>query len=984
MLPLRSYALVLLLLFLLALPAAVYARQQAAERRPEMSSPVPPTPAKARLAAFETRKGLKDASLVGNVPFRNVGPTVMSGRVVDIEANPDDPVIFYVAYASGGLWKTTNNGQSFTPLFDGEAVMTLGDIAVDWAHGEVLWAGTGENNSSRSSYAGAGVYKSMDGGMTWQHRGLAETHRIGRILVHPEDPNTVWVAALGALYSPNPERGVYKTTDGGRTWRKTLVVNDRTGAVDLILDPANPSILYASMWHRERRAWNFVESGEGSGLYKSTDGGDSWTLLSTTGSGFPTGDGVGRIGLALYPGNPNRLYALLDNQDRRPEAEDDEDQPALTRDRLRTMTASAFLALDDEDLETFLRDNGFPQQYTAEKVTQMVRAGEIQPVALVEYLEDANQQLFDTPVIGAEVYWSEDGGRTWARTHEDYLDGVYSSYGYYFGEIRVAPETPDRLYILGVPILMSEDAGKTWRSIGGPHVHSDHQALWVDPNRPHHLINGNDGGLNISYDDGAHWVKANTPAVGQFYAVAVDNAEPYNVYGGLQDNGVWYGPSTYEAGARWYASGDYPYDGIAGGDGMQVEVDTRTNTTVYTGSQFGFYGRYDTHTGDRTSIRPRHDLGERPLRFNWQVPIHLSRHNQDILYYGANRLYRSMNRGEDMIALSDDLTKGGQAGDVPFGTLTTIDESPLRFGLLYTGSDDGYVHVTRDGGVAWQRISDKLPQNLWVSRVEASNHAESRVYVALNGYRSDHFDAYLYRSDDYGQTWRRIGTDLPAEPVNVVLEDPVNENLLYVGTDHGLYVSLDGGRSFMAMYQDLPSVAVHDLVIQAREKELVVGTHGRSIYLADVAHVQQLTPEMLARDLHLFALEAVNYSTNWGRKFASWAEANEPEITVAFFAGTPGTATVQVKAEDGTVLREWTDAAERGLNYVAYDLTADPAQVDGYNAAHKAADPEAAQMKAADNDKFYLLPGTYTVDVTMGTASATGKLELKERRRGGS
>nr|WP_243663911.1 hypothetical protein [Rhodothermus marinus] len=588
-------------------------------------APVPPTPADVRLRSYQERMARVERSLVRNVPFRSIGPTIMSGRVVDVDVNQDDPTEFYVAYASGGLWKTENNGISFRPLFDREATMTIGDIAVDWAHGEIIWVGTGESNSSRSSYAGTGVYRSTDGGRTWEHLGLAETHHIGRIVIHPDDPNTVWVAAVGHLYSPNPERGVYKTTDGGRTWRRVLYVDDNTGAIDLAIDPTNPNVLYAAMWHRERRAWNFVEAGPGSGLFKSTDGGETWQRLNVEGSGFPTGEGVGRIGLALYPKNPQILYALLDNQYHR--SEEEAEQPALTKKDFLEMSREAFLALSDDSLEAFLRENGFPREYTAKRVKEMVRRGEIEPRALYDYLTDANQELFETPVIGAEVYRSDDGGRTWRRTHEGYLDIVYFSYGYYFGQIRVDPNDPDHVYIMGVPILVSDDGGRTWRSINEENVHVDHHALWVNPNRPGHLVNGNDGGVNLTYDDGQTWFKANTPPVGQFYSVAVDSARPYNVYGGLQDNGVWVGPSTYEFSYEWYAEGRYPYERLLGSDGMQVQVDPRTNDIVYAGFQFGNYFRIERKTGRRVPIKPRHKLGERPLRFNWETPIFLSRHH---------------------------------------------------------------------------------------------------------------------------------------------------------------------------------------------------------------------------------------------------------------------------------------------------------------------------------------------------------------------
>ncbi|MCH8276930.1 MAG: glycosyl hydrolase, partial [Bacteroidetes bacterium] len=426
----------------------------------------------------------------------------------------------------------------------------------------------------------------------------------------------------------------------------------------------------------------------------------------------------------------------------------------------------------------------------------------------------------------------------------------------------------------------------------------------------------------------------------------------------------------------WYASGDYPYDRLARGDGMQVEVDTRTNDIVYTGSQFGFYSRIERETGRRTTIRPRHELGDPPLRFNWQTPIHLSRHNQDILYYGANLLYRSMKRGEDMVAISPDLTRGSLAGDVPYGTLTTIDESPLQFGLLYTGSDDGYIHVSRDAGHSWTRISDDLPQDRWVSRVEASHHELGRVYVSLNGYRSDDFRAYVYRSDDFGAAWTRIGTNLPAEPVNVITEDPHNGDVIYVGTDHGTYVSLDRGTTFMGMFEDLPAAPVHDIKVQARERDLVIGTHGRSIFVASVSEVEALTPELVAKPVHLFDLEPVTYTPRWGSRRASWAEAFVPEMTIAFYAGSSGEATISVRSEEGDTLKTFTAEVGRGLNYEAYDFSVDEDAVDGFN---DGLGEEDVKIEAADDGIYYLVPGAYTLAVSIGADSVEGSLKIAER-----
>jgi len=936
----------------------------------------PFTPAVERLKSFDQRKALKDKSIVDAVKFRNVGPTVCSGRVVDLEVSPADASHFFVAYASGGLWKTTNNGTTFVPLFDNETVMTIGDIAVNWKN-NTIWLGTGESNSSRSSYAGVGMYKSTNGGKTWQYLGLGESHHIGRIVLHPSNPNIAWVAVLGHLYSPNQERGVYKTTDGGKSWTKTLFIDDDTGVVDLMMDPASANTLYAAAWDRSRRAWDFVESGKNTGIYKSTDGGNTWTLLTAKNAGFPVGEGAGRVGLAMTrQGGKPLLYAAIDNYFRRPEeAPKDE---TLTKKMLKTMSKDSFLQLKPYLIKDFLQSNGFPEKYTVESVKAMIEQGKILPAALAEYTEDANSLLFDTPVIGLEVYSSSNEGKSWKKTHEGYIDQGYNSYGYYFGNIRVSPRNPNKLYMLGYPVLRSDDGGKTWKSINGDNVHVDHHALWVSPTRDGHLILGNDGGINISYDDGENWIKCNSPSVGQFYAVAVDMAKPYNVYGGLQDNGVWKGPSTYQYSTDWHNTGRYPYSELVGGDGMQVAIDTRNNEIVYTGFQFGNYYKINTRTDERKYITPKHDLGERPYRWNWQTPIHLSIHNQDILYMGAHKVFRSFNGGEKFDAISGDLTKGGKKGDVPYGTLTSIHESPLRFGLIYAGSDDGLVHVTRDGGQVWQNISAGLPEDMWVSRVQASKFDEGTVYVALNGYRWDNFTPYLYVSSDYGKTWRRIGKDLPMEPVNVVKEDPVNARILYVGTDHGLYVSLDGGESFMAMTNELPAVAVHDVVVHPRDNDLLVGTHGRSLYIGSVKELQQLTPEVLAMPLAVFELKKQRYSPRWGSK--SLFGENKPEIKLPFYANEAGKVQVSIQTESGLELHTFSVDAAKGLNYPAYDFRIDEKVLEDYTKLlneKRKADEKPVKLNKADSGKYYLYKGTYKVVFTKGDVVKETKLVLE-------
>lgn len=922
-----------------------------------------------RADAFKKRETLKKSSLINNIPFTNVGPTVMSGRVVDVAVNPKDPSIFYVAYASGGLWKTNNNGTTFNPIFDNEAVMAIGDIDVHWESG-TIYIGTGEVNSSRSSYAGLGVYASKDDGKTWKNIGLNDSHHIGKVLVSADNPNEVLVGALGHLYSDNEERGVFKSSNGGLTWKKTLYINQKTGVVDIERDPENPNILYAASWERERRAWNFVEAGTGSAIYKSTDNGDSWKKITTGKNGFPAGEGIGRIGLAIHNNNGvQKLYALLDNYNRRPIDEVEEDQ-ILTKDELNVMSKDEFQNTKEDKIDDYLSKNRFDRKYNAKKVKRMVKNGEILPSALVEYTEDANALLFHSQVIGAEVYVSSDGGLTWDKTHDNYIENLYNSYGYYFGMIEVSPSDPNKVYIAGVPILKSEDGGKTWDNINGQNVHVDHHSLWINPNRAGHLINGNDGGINISYDDGENWVKCNSPAVGQFYYVNVDSESPYNIYGGAQDNGVWHGPSDYKASARWHSTGDYPYKSLVGGDGMQVQIDSRDNKTIYAGLQFGNYFRINKSTGDRTFITPKHDLGQRPYRWNWQAPILLSKHNQDVLYMGSNHVHRSMNQGDEFVTISKDLTNGGRKGDVSFGTISTIDESPFTFGLLYTGSDDGVIKVSRDGGYSWKQISNKLPQDMWVSRVRASVHKEPRIYASLNGYRWDDFTPYLYVSEDYGETWKRIGKELPHEAINVVKEDPYDENILYVGTDHGLYVSFDQGTNFTIMSMNLPAVAVHDLVIQNESKEIVVGTHGRSFFKASVAELQLLN-EIEEKEAHLFSMKSIRSSSRWGRNPSIFNSNPGPHYSFSVFSSDNKTATFEVLDQAGNVLQSFQRNLKIGISFQDYDLTVNQQGIK------RLGDQISEPLEAAENGKFYLPKGNFKFQIKSGNFSESAELVIK-------
>lgn len=895
---------------------------------------------------LKQKQQLTENSLVKNLPFKSIGPTIMSGRVTAIEVNPINPIEFYISYASGGVWHTNNNGTSFTPIFDNSPTQDVGSLAVEWKT-KTIWVGTGEVNSSRSSYAGIGLLRSTDQGESWENMGLRDSHHISSILINPNNSNEIVIGVIGHLYSTNDERGVFKTTDGGKTWSKTLYINDQSGIIEVAVDPNNFNLMYASSWDKDRKAWNFRGSGEGSAIYKSTDAGTSWAKVSGEGSGFPTGEGVGRIGIAIY--DENTVYAIHDNQFRRKKDSEKKEKEGLTKEDFKTMTSSELLSLDEKKLNKYLKSNRFPEKYTAESVKKSVKEGTVKPIDLANYLEDANTLLFDTPVIGAEVYKSTDGGKTWNKTHEGFLDDIYYSYGYYFGKVHVAPNDKNAIYIYGVPILKSKDGGMTFESIDAENVHGDHHALWINPDLPGHLIDGNDGGLNISYDDGATWIKNNSPAVGQFYSVNIDHEKPYNVYGGLQDNGVWMGPHTTSENRSWHQGGQYPYKFIMGGDGMQVEIDNRNSTIVYTGFQFGNYFRLNRETDEQTHIQPKHELGEDPYRFNWQTPILLSPHNQDILYLGGNKLMRSMNQGTDWDAISEDLTQGGKKGNVAYGTLTSISESTFKFGLIYVGSDDGLVYVTNNGGGNWTNVSGAFPKDLWVSRVVASLHKKERVYITLNGYRWDDFKPYVYVSENYGASWKDISSNLPISSVNVIKEDPKNENVLYLGTDNSVYVSLNKGESWEAFSKGLPNVAFHDLVVQPEANDLVLGTHGRSLYVANISLLQNIKEN----EFVMATVESIHYSPRWGSSWSQWGEVYEPSISVQFYNSKAEKITLTIQSEDEIILQEYTIDAVKGVNVFEYDVTIS-------KRGKKSLEKDGVEIKEADNGKFYLPKGNYS------------------------
>ncbi|TAE65262.1 MAG: glycosyl hydrolase [Flavobacteriia bacterium] len=846
-----------------------------------------------------------------SVAFQNIGPTIMSGRVVDLAVNPQNPSEFYAAYASGGLWHTNNNGTSFEPVMDTAPTQNIGCVAVDWNSGLIL-VGTGEVNSSRSSYAGIGVLKSTDKGKTWSNIGLPDSHHISKIWINPNDSNEIVVGVLGHLYSKNEERGVFKTTNGGKNWTKTLYINDETGIVDISFAPNNPKIMFAAAWERERKAYNFKGNGTHSGIYKSEDAGTTWKKISDN-SGFPSNSGIGRIGLTSF--NENSTYAIVDNQNLRPNASDKKPK-------------------------------------------------------------DANAALIEEEVIGAEIYKTTDSGKTWKKTHEAFIDDAFYSYGYYFADITVDESNENSIYISAVPLLFSNDGGKSFEAISKENVHADHHVCWVNPKNPNHVINGNDGGVNITYDNGKHWIKCNNQAVGQFYSVNVDNKENYEVYGGLQDNGVWVGPNNYEHNVEWLQDGKYPYEFLSGGDGMQVQIDTRTNNLVYTGYQFGKYTKINRISGKKNQITPEAAKKEEAYRFNWQTPILLSPHNQDVIYFGGQYVFRSMNQGEDWEKISTDLTNGKTEGNVPFGTITSIAESKFKFGKLVVGTDDGNIYVTKDSGENWIKISSSLPQNLWVSRVRFSTFKSDRIYVTLNGYRNDNFTTYAYVSEDLGANWTLLTENVHQNAANVILEDSEDENILYLGTDNGLFISMDKGMNWQEFSSDIPNVAVHDLVIQKREKDLIVATHGRSLYKVNLSNIQQINQQTKANGLALFPIKNIPFSKNWGNKRAAWGTENVPNVLIWYYVKELSNTTLTIKNKDGIVVFNRQNKSENGMLKVDYDLSI----AEKTKTAMEKKDSK-IKIKLSDNKKYYLPAGKYTIELENNGKKETQSFEITEKNQ---
>jgi photosystem II stability/assembly factor-like uncharacterized protein len=895
--------------------------------------------------------------------WRAIGPANVGGRVDDIAVVESDPSTIYIGFATGGIWKSRNNGTTWTPIFDRYPVSSIGDIAIAPSNPDVIYAGTGEANNRQSSSFGGGVFKSTDGGRTFAYVGLAGTQTIGRIVVHPRNPDIAYVAAVGHLFGPNPERGLYKTTDGGRTWTNTSFIDNDTGFTDVAMDPSNPDVLFAASYQRRRVPWGFNGGGPGSGLWKTTDGGKKWTRLS--GHGLPDDPIIGRIGLDISRSNPKVIYASIEVG--------------------ASGGTGAGVNADGSLVPPGQRGGG---------------RGASPPLA--------------PPDPGRSGIWrSNDGGKTWICVSNQ------GDRWMYYSQIRIDPTNPDIAYQGGAPFFKTTDGGRLWRQITGL-PHTDHHAIWIDPHDPDHILLGNDGGLDVTYDQGATWEYVNTMPVGQFYAISADMQRPYYVCGGLQDNGSWCGPSATRSSngilnSDWFR--------IGGGDGFYTANDPRDWTIVYEESQEGDTNRVDLRTGRTTSIKPRaprprrepesEDPSPAPAqaepanlngnivpppppgttyRFYWNTPFILSPHNPGTLYLGANRLFRSIDRGETWTA-SPDLTKEigrndrpimGVPGTAPmaskhdgaasFSNIVTIGESYVAPGVIWAGTNDGNLQVSRDSGATWKNVAGNVqgvPPETFVSRVEPSHFDGGTAYVSFDGHRTDDQTPYVFKTTDFGETWRSVAGNLPRGNVNVIREDPRNRELLYAGTEYALFVSLDGGREWKRFMNGLPTVRVDDILVHPRDNDLIVGTHGRSIWIVDdITALQQLTPDVQESEAFLFD---VRPATAWvtdirksvlaeGAKLFRAQNAARGTAISYWLGDVPGDE-VRLTITDitGHEIRGIEGTKRAGLNRVQWDLTPTIARGRGPGATE-----ERTGAGRQGRGAQAVPPGSYLVRLTIG------------------
>ena len=858
---------------------------------------------------------------LSDLQFRSIGPAVTGGRIHDVEARPGNPSTIYAATASGGLWKTTNKGTTWQPLFDDQPVSTFGDVALAPSNRRVVWAGTGEQNNRQSTAWGNGVYRSTDGGQSWTHLGLENTRHIGRIQVHPKDSDVAYVAALGNLWAPSEARGVYKTTDGGQTWTNVLFVDERTGVVDLAMHPDDPDVLYAAAYQRLRRTWGFNGGGPGSGIYKTTDGGSSWSEMT---DGIPAGD-KGRIGLATTPADPDRVYAL------------------------------------------------------------------------VQHAEEGG------------TYRSDDAGASWSKVN------ALNPRPMYYSHIEADPTEGDRVFVMATEFYMSEDAGKTFtqmptRPSYDVGVHSDHHSLWIDPGDPEHFYLAGDAGLHESWDRGQTYRRINNLPIGQFYAIGLDRRDPYRIYGGMQDNHSWMGPSATR---RWKGIIDDDWKQIGFGDGMYQQV--AGPRTVFVGSQNGDVSRVDPETGDNMAVGPIEPQGE-DYRFDWVTPTHVSRHDSSTVYLGGNRLFISHDKG-DTWTRTEDLTKdierdslslmgvqGSQDmlskhdGTASYSEITTIAESPLTPEILWVGTDDGNVQVSRDAGESWSEVGsniDAVNDTTYVSRVIASAAGEGVAYATLDAHRDGDFAPYVFKTTDFGQTWTKITDGLTTEnagSVNVIVEHPDTPNTLFLGTEHALFVSTNAGQQWTEVTSGLPTTLYDDLKIHPREKDLVVGTHGRSLWiLDDTTPIAEWSTSAKNADAHLFSIQPATIHNFWKntsyRGQASWAGEN-PRFgaPISYHLGAPADSVeLVVRNSDDEVVRRLDGPTETGnIHRVQWDLAHSPPPTeeededDGEESGVVQPDTILPELEYPLAPKGpFVRPGTYTVTLHAGDTEQTKSVEVR-------
>ena len=799
--------------------------------------------------------------LFAELQWRCVGPAVMGGRTVDIDVVENEPWIIYAAIGPSGVWKSVNNGISWRPVFHKENTVSVGDIAISQSHPNIVWVGTGEATCRNSVTIGDGVYKSTDSGKTWINMGLIETRHISRIVINPGDPNIVYVAAMGHLWGPNEERGIYKTTDGGKTWQKILYIDENTGFADLAMDPSDSLTLFAAAYEHRRLPYHFTSGGPGSGLYKSSDGGDTWKKLTKD---LPEGI-MGRIGIDVSRSNPDVVYALIEHAD-------------------------------------------------------------------------------------AGIWRSEDKGESWTRTCDNETYERVNFRPFYYSQIRIDPSDDKVIYVFSGGNYVSENMGKKFQAISAG-THADHHALWIDPKNPLHLIDGNDGGIDITYDRGKTWRGIEHMALAEVYQIGYDMRSPYHVYCGLQDNGVWGGPSA-TLDSQGIINSDWFMVGY--GDGFYAQVDPNDHNVIYANSQMNGLYRYDMRIKKSQTIRPMARVADPPYRFNWNSPIHISPHDSRIVYTGGNYLFKTADRGHSWEIISPDLTtddpekqkdSGGpitpdNTGAEIHCTIVTIAESPVKAGVIWCGTDDGNVQVTQDGGKSWKNVVENikgLPPYTWCSRIEASHFDQGTAYAAFDGHRHDDYNTYLYKTDDFGKTWTSLSGNLPFGWIHVVREDSINKNLLYVGTEFGLYASLDGGKTWFSLQNNLPTVAVRDIAVHPRENDLIIGTHGRGIWiLDDIKPLQEMNLQVLASDSHLFGIRPVSVyqiSSSGEPSSRPVYSGKNPEygmILSAYMKEKPKEKPgILIKNAEGELVYEFTLPTRKGMHRQVWNLQIVPKTKDG-------------------------------------------------------